>query len=277
MSPNASQAVNEGREGGASQWRFRQMGERIRMSTASAMTGPVPHQRFPYNRRSLSFGERGLDLILAPLEPGKVTYMESTTSFVFEVIRRLVMRALSETDGTVVFVDGCNRMDPYGLVGLCKRFRIDPRDALGRMIVARAFTAYQMSSIIEEKLAEKVPGSRLLVVSGIQYPYQDTDVGDREARVLLTRANRLIYDLARDHFPVTVVTDIRRHGRRDFRSALVENCDRHLFFAFQGRRIRIHDIHAGIVADYVQIPLYQTLIDDFTGGSKWLGRVPHTG
>ena len=247
------------------------------MSAVSAMAGSVPHKRFPYDRKSLSFGVRGLDLILAPLEPGKVTYIESTTSFVFDVIQRLVIRALSEPDGTVVFVDGCNRMNPYGLVRLCKRFRINPGEALGRMVIARAFTAYQMSSIIEEKLAERVPGSRLLVVSGIQYLYQDADVGDKEARVLLMRANRLINDLARDHFPVTVVTDIRRHGRRNFRSTLVENCHRHLFFAFQRRRIRIHDIHAGTVVDYVRIPLYQTLIEDFTEGSKWLGQLPHTG
>ena len=247
------------------------------MSAVSAVTGQIPHQIPPYHRGSLSFGERGLDLILAPLEPGMVTYMESTTSFVFDVIQRLIIGAISEAGATVVFVDGCNRMDPYGLVRLCKRFGIDPREALSRIVVARAFTAYQMSSIIEEKLAEKVPGSRLLIVSGIQYLYQDMDVGDKEARVLLARANRLINDLARDHFPVTVVTDIRRNGRRDFRSTLVENCDRYLFFAFQGRRIRIHDIHAGTVVDYVRIPLYQTLIDDFMEGSKWPGQFPHTG
>ena len=65
---------------------------------------------------------------------------------------------------------------------------MNPKPLLDRVRICRLFTAYQMSTIIDDKLERELPGARILIVTGIQYLYQDRDVKKVEAKVTFRRA-----------------------------------------------------------------------------------------
>jgi len=217
------------------------------------------------NSGCLSFGEPGLDRFFGPLNSGTITYIESSTSFLFDVTYRIIATALRTPGSRVVHVDGCNMLNPYRMVGAMKRFRMDYASALERVSVCRAFTAYQMSAIVDNALEEKVRDAALLVISGIQYLYQDRDMRDKEAKVMLRRASHIIDELTDRFGLVTVISDIMRPRARYLGDILTNVCHRHVGFTRLGKRIRLHDLGAGVAVDHRPVPPYQTILDEFDG------------
>jgi len=83
----------------------------------------------------------------------------------------------------VVFVDGGNTFRLYDVSHIAQLHQLDPKQVLERIYISRAFTAYQMTSIILEKLKETVEkfNSKLVIISDIAGLYLDKDVPKREA------------------------------------------------------------------------------------------------
>lgn len=217
------------------------------------------------NSSCLSFGEPGLDRFFGPLKPGTVTYIESSTSFLFGVTYMIIAAALRGPGSRAVHVDGCNMLNPYRMVRAMKRFRMDPTSALERVSVCRAFTAYQMSAIIDGALEERLQGASLLVVSGIQYLYQDRDMRNKEAKVMLRRASHIIDDLTNRFDLVTVISDITRPRARYLGDILTNICHRHVGLARLRKGIQLCDLDAGVAVEHRPVPPYQTILDEFQG------------
>ncbi|MDP7265859.1 MAG: hypothetical protein QGH39_09925 [Candidatus Thermoplasmatota archaeon] len=220
----------------------------------------------------LSFGEPGLDRFFGPLEPGTITYIESSTSFLFDVTYKIIAAALRDLRSRAVHVDGCNMLNPYRMVKTMKRFRMNSANALERVSVCRAFTAYQMSAIIDNALEERVRDAALLVVSGIQYLYQDRDMRHKEAKVMLRRASHIIGELTARFGLVTVISDIMRPHTRYLGDILTDVCHRHVGFARLGKGIRLSDLGAGVAVDHKPVPPYQTILDEFEAHWDGLSR-----
>jgi len=86
-----------------------------------------------------------------------------------------------------VWVDGGNALDTLALSRRCRALRCGTREALDRVNVARAFTAYQLQAIIGERLEAKVleASPSLVLVASLDELFGDQDVDRREARHLM--------------------------------------------------------------------------------------------
>ena len=69
-----------------------------------------------------------------------------TTNMLFE----LCVSSVMSSNKDVLFIDGNNSFDPYAISRIAKYLGADQRELLSRIHVARAFTEYQMNSLIEE-------------------------------------------------------------------------------------------------------------------------------
>jgi hypothetical protein len=80
------------------------------------------------------------------------------------------VRAVCEFAKDVVFVDGGNSFNPYALTALAPHLGMDRRELLAMVHVARAFTAYQMYTLINTHLQYSISRwhPALLIVSCIQ-------------------------------------------------------------------------------------------------------------
>ncbi|HYS71581.1 MAG TPA: hypothetical protein VEM95_04080, partial [Thermoplasmata archaeon] len=118
-------------------------------------------------RPALSTGLPVLDRMLGEFEASRLTFVDSGSDFAFQVQTLLCVRAISELDADVVFVDGGNSIDPHGIVRAAKRVGLARLDVLPRIRVARAFPCHQMATLVADRLHEQVAesGARLVILS----------------------------------------------------------------------------------------------------------------
>jgi hypothetical protein len=109
----------------------------------------------------------------------------------------------------VIILDGANRFDPYMASSFARKALIPPEKLLKRIRIARAFTCYQMATLIEERLVSllKQKGEIIqqqktwVILLGLITPFLDEDVPEREARPLFERSRRKIEEMAAREIP----------------------------------------------------------------------------
>ena len=129
----------------------------------------------------------------------------------------------------VIVLDGANRFDPYMVSFFAKRAMIPPEKLLKSIRIARAFTCYQMATLIEEKLfpllhpegaiepgflpfpfgrlrRQSVHGSTgfrkpCVILLGPSTTFLDEDVAEREVRPLFERSLRKAEKMAEERVP----------------------------------------------------------------------------
>ena len=104
----------------------------------------------------------------------------------------------------VILLDGANRFDPYMVSSFAKKVLIPPESLLKRIRIARAFTCYQMATLIEEKLvsllkqegASNQTKNLWVILLGPITTFLDEDVSEREVRPLFERSLRRMEEMA---------------------------------------------------------------------------------
>ncbi len=112
--------------------------------------------------------------------------------------------------GIDVFVlDGANRFDPYTVSSFAKKAFLSPVSLLKKIRIARAFTCYQMATLIEERLASSLEQAGEIaqrqklrvILLGLVTPFLDEDVSEREVRPLFERSLRKVEGMAAGGIP----------------------------------------------------------------------------
>jgi hypothetical protein len=141
-----------------------------------------------YNRFSLDFSP--LDGLLQPLAPDNLVILEGHgASAITELaaFRAQLPRERGGLDSTTVFIDGGNCSDPYLFASLAKRYSLDTRKALRRVMNCRVFTMYQLASLLSNDTVEMAEtyGSKLLVIANILGTFNEPEIGANEVDRLL--------------------------------------------------------------------------------------------
>jgi len=149
-----------------------------------------------------------LDGFVGGFRSSQVTLFDSDSAYASELLHLLCVRAVAGFDEEVVWIDGGNAVEPYTLGSICRRLRLDRRDVLSRVNVARAFTAYQFVSLVEERLEEEVARSTpaAVIVSSATDLFMDKDMKWMEAYQLLRRCAEVVSRVTEEHETVTLVT-----------------------------------------------------------------------
>lgn len=131
------------------------------------------------------------------MAPGEIHILEGDREYVSPVMHAFCAEHIAAM-GKVVWVDGGNVLDPLLLSRMLRSRRCSTRHSLDRVTVARAFTAYQLSSIIEDRLPDKVreQSPSLVMVTALSVLFADSDVDARESRELVRRSMETLDILA---------------------------------------------------------------------------------
>ena len=109
----------------------------------------------------------------------------------------------------VILLDGANRFDPYMAASFARKAMIPPERLLKRIRIARAFTCYQMATLMGERLVSllrqegaAVPRQKLWVILlGPITTFFDEDVPEREVRPLFERSLKRVEEIAMGGIP----------------------------------------------------------------------------
>jgi hypothetical protein len=112
----------------------------------------------------------------------------------------------------VVYIDGGNTFDPYAVSAIAQEYGLEPRAVLEKILISRAFTAYQLTELVFEKLEEtsKRYRSKLVVISDITGLFLDRDVPKIEGRDIFLKMTQYLLDLASRRRAVVVASYVPR-------------------------------------------------------------------
>jgi hypothetical protein len=125
------------------------------------------------------------------------------SSAVQSLLTRLCVRAqlpyqLGGLETNVLFVDGGNSFRLYDVSSFAQACELNPREVLGRIFVSRAFTAYQLTSLIFEQLQSAAESfdSKVVILSDLAQLYLDSDVPKKEAQEVFLQLTGYLADFA---------------------------------------------------------------------------------
>ena len=154
-----------------------------------------------------------LDELIGGFRSAQVTLLESDNSYVSSLLHLLCVRAIAEFEEEVVWIDGGNSINPYAISSLCKRLGLDKREVLSSINISRAFTAYQLVTLIDEKLEEQVErcSPSAVIVSSITELFLDKDMKWMESHQLLRRCLERISKVTKEHETISLMTNYSEH------------------------------------------------------------------
>ncbi|MCW3977476.1 MAG: hypothetical protein NWE77_06045 [Candidatus Bathyarchaeota archaeon] len=181
------------------------------------------------SKRGLALGIPQLDAVFPGFQRGDFAVLVGRSlgamvSFLLSVRCQLPFRE-GGLNSRAVYVDGGNTFDLYAVSAMARECGLEPRSVLERISVSRAFTAYQLTALVFEKLEEALRRcrSKLVVVSDITGLFLDRDVPKNEGRDIFLKMTQFLSDLASRRRAVVVASYFPRSysGRNLFLEAVL--------------------------------------------------------
>jgi hypothetical protein len=168
----------------------------------------------------LSLNMPGVDELFPGFAAGDFAVLYGSPS-VISLTSLLCVRAqlpvqLGGLGGNVVFIDGGNTFRLYNIARLAQLHQLNPNEALEHIFISRAFTAYQLTSLIMEKLEETIKkyDAKLVVISDVAGFFLDNDVPQEEAQRIYSQIVSFLSNFARKHKIVLIATYLPYEGSR---------------------------------------------------------------
>ena len=188
-------------------------GVKIRMSQ-NIMVKPTMAQPL------FSLNMPGVDELFPGFAPGDFAVLYGSPS-VISLTSLLCIRAqlpvqLGGLGSNVVFIDGGNTFRLYKIARLAQLHQLNPREVLERIFISRAFTAYQLTSLILDKLEETIKNcnAKLVVISDIAGFFLDNDIPHEEAQRIYSQIISYLSSFARKHQIILIATYLPYSGNK---------------------------------------------------------------
>lgn len=160
----------------------------------------------------LSLNRRNINELFPGFAIGDFAVLHGASS-VLSLSSLLCVRAqlpiqLGGLGSNVIFVDGGNTFQLYHIARIARLHRLDPKQTLERIYISRAFTAYQMTALVLEKLRETIKryDAKLAVISDIAGFFLDKDITETEARRVYSQVAAYLSNFAKENQIILVAT-----------------------------------------------------------------------
>jgi hypothetical protein len=104
----------------------------------------------------------------------------------------------------IILLDGANHFNPYMVSSFARKALIPPERLLKRIRIARAFTCYQMATLMGERLGSFLKEEEekpWVIILGPITTFLDEDVPEREVRPLFDRSLKRVEEMAMEGVP----------------------------------------------------------------------------
>ena len=224
---------------------------------------------------SLSFNMLNVDDLFAGFAMGDFAVLHGTSS-ILSLSSLLAVRAqlplqLGGLGTRVVFVDGGNTFRLYEVSRIAQMHQLDPRKVLERIYVSRAFTAYQMTFLILQKLKDTTQrfNSNFVLISDIAGLFLDKDVPIREAKEVFNQLTLYLSKFAEENQLIVLATCPSRNSKRDsfFRETACGRANVVLSVRpFKLGQSLVLQKHQSLCLGYAEFPSQSLTLDQFLEG-----------
>ena len=217
----------------------------------------------------------GVDELFPGFAPGDFAVLSGSPS-VISLTSLLCIRAqlpvqLGGLGSNVIFIDGGNTFRLYKITRLAQLHQLNPKEVLDHIFISRAFTAYQLTSLILDKLEETVKNynAKLIVISDIAGFFLDNDVPHEEAQRVYSQIVSYLSSFAKKHQIIVITTYLPYSDSR--RSSLLQEitCSRASTVLSLSKTMYTREVtlekHPSFVLGTAELPSENLTLTDFMG------------
>ena len=205
-----------------------------------------------------------LDAVFQGFRPCSVTLIDSPGRVLLDLIPALCVNGIRDLERDVVWVDGGCTVDPYEIGRACRRRGMGRAEVLDSINVARAFTAYQLVDLIDERLEKEVArtGAGMVVISCLPEMFQDKEMRRSESHQLVRRCMERLRAIASSDKVAVLVTS-RGPMPPGLRDLVYEGADEIMRVENASRALRITLPLRGESVFYRPVPRGQITLGEF--------------
>jgi hypothetical protein len=211
-----------------------------------------------------------LDSLLGGFHAGALTLIDGNSSLISELPNQLCAQTYQTFHSPTLYIDGGMAANPYRIASYARMLHLDANDVLSSVSIARAFTLYQLTSLIhdlEPVIQQHQP--RTLIIGRFPSLYLDPDVPAEEATTLLATTLEVLKRLTTQHRLITVLTNKDRTilpSQRGLRETLYGAATTVVRIKELDDCIYLDNLTAGQNATIVRGDRQQLRLDAFIGG-----------
>jgi len=175
-------------------------------------------------------GIRELDILFGGFKTGEITYIDGDSSIISEIPNQLCVNTYRTFEKDVIYIDGGMCADPYKIAKYARKMELDQRKVLEHVHISRAFTVYQLSTVIQDMLEATIKRYKPQTIIIGRFPvfYLDSDVSEKEAQVLLRSCLHKLRELTVKYNLVTIFTNLDKKmmtNNRNISSIIYKDAD----------------------------------------------------
>jgi RecA/RadA recombinase len=163
-------------------------------------------------QQKFAFNTPEIDYLFPGFTPGEFAVLYGSTS-VNSLTTLLCVRAQLPTQlgglaSNVIFIDCANTFIPENITHIAQQNHLNPASVRQRIFNFKAFTAYQLTSLIMDKLEEKInnTNAKLVIISDIAGLFLDSDISKEEAQKVYSQIITNLVHLSEKNQIIIIVT-----------------------------------------------------------------------
>lgn len=158
----------------------------------------------------VSSGLEALDRLLGGFKAGELTLVDGNSSRISDLPNHLCVNTYKTFQSETIYIDGGMCANPYQIARYARVLELNQQDVLENVILSRAFTVYQLSTLIQELLEPMIQkrSPRTLLIGMLPALYLDPEIAPREAQTLLAQDLKKIQELTTGYNLITVCTNL---------------------------------------------------------------------
>jgi len=175
-------------------------------------------------------GIKELDNLTGGFKRGEITYIDGDSSLISKIPDQICVNTYRTFHSDVIYIDAGMSVDPYRIAQYARRIEVSQREALEHVHISRAFTVYQLSTLIQDMLEQAIKRYKpqTLIIGRLPIFYLDSDVESKEAQTLLRANLHKIKELTKKYDLITIFTNLDKKMlsiNRNIRKILYSNVD----------------------------------------------------
>ncbi len=158
----------------------------------------------------VSSGIAELDRLCGGFKAGELTLVDGNSGVIAELPNQLCVTTYRTFQSETIYIDAGMRANPYQIARYARMAELDQQEVLQNVVMSRAFTVYQLSTIIQELLEPIIRNRspRTLLIGMLPALYHDSEISPQEAKTLLNEDLEKIQQLTTKYTLITVCTNL---------------------------------------------------------------------
>jgi hypothetical protein len=151
-----------------------------------------------------------LDRLCGGFKAGELTLVDGNSSLIATLPDQLCANTYRTFHSETIYIDAGMRANPYQIARYARLLELDQREVLQNVLMSRAFTVHQLSTILQDLLEPTIQSHspRTLLIGMLPALYHDPELSRREAQTLLTQDLQKIQHLTTTYHLITVCTNL---------------------------------------------------------------------